>query len=291
MKKLGLFLFIMALIVSCSARQNATAVSNPKQANYIPYYLKVEQAKKLYTQKENQKCFELLDSLFNQFKPINTLFVDELEIYAELALERGKKDKLDAIVEILISDYGYDVADYEGELWENLRKQSQWSHGELKNKYLVFRKNLNVGLRDSIIEIFKKDQSIRRMTKDEKKIDSVDRINEPYIVHFIKRYGYPDFRLVGGNGNNETISPAYLSVLLKHLSLPGAMELEPILLDEVKKGKCPRDIYAGMLDVHTAVLKQETPYTYLGTYKDYKPTDKAATNRAREKIGLPAIPF
>lgn len=291
MKKIGLFLVIAALVISCTSQKNTAAVSNPNTHDYIAYYLEVEQAKKLYAQNEKQRCFQLLDSLFSKFKPINTLFVDELEIYAELALEFHKKDKLDQVVDVLVTDYGYDVAGYKGELWENIRKESQFSQEELKNKYLAFRKNLNVGLRDSILAVFQKDQSIRRMTKDFKQIDSVDRINEPHIVHWIKTYGYPTFKLVGGNGKDEVISPAHISVLLKHISLKSALELEPILLAEVKKGNCPRDIYAGMIDVHIAVLKESTPFTYFGTYKDFKPTDLTATNKARANIGLPGLQF
>ena len=288
MKKIGLFIALIILAASCIPKKSAVEIAPKKEADYIPYYLKMEEAKLLYAKKENRKCFELLDSLFNKYKPINTLFIDELEMYAELALEFNKKDKLDQIVSILIDDYGYNVAEYEGELWENLRKESKLPPGALKDKYVAFRKNLNTGLRDSIVDFFKKDQAVRK-TRNSIKIDSLDRMQEPYIISFIKRYGYPDFKLVGGNGKNEPISPAYMSVMLKHISLKGALELQPILLNEVRKGKCPRDIYAGMLDVHIAVAKEKTPFTYFGTYKDYKPADTAATNDARESIGLPGI--
>ncbi|MEC4048507.1 hypothetical protein OX284_003625 [Flavobacterium sp. SUN046] len=232
----------------------------------------------------------MLDSLFNHYKPINTLFIDELDKYCELALEFKKKEKLDEIVNILISDYGYNIADYKDDRWMKLKNNITFSQEELIDKYSIYKNNLNLNLRDSIISIFKKDQEIRK-TNNVKKIDSVDRIHEPYHIHFIKKYGFPNNKIVGGNGINDPISPAFMSVMLKHISLKGALELEPILLNEVKKGNCPPLFYAGMLDIHKVVLKEETPFVYFGTYSNNKPTDTTATNNAREKIGLPRKRF
>ncbi len=288
-----IILFFSILLISCNSNRKLSAVSDniiQKEVNYIPYYLKIDQAQQLYKKGEREKCFLMLDSLFNHYKPINSLFIDELEMYCELAIEYNKKDKLEKVVDILISDYGYNIAAYKDERWVKIKNNITFSQEELIEKYSFYRKNLNLNLRDSIISIFKKDQAIRK-TNNVKKIDSVDRIHEPYHIHFIKKYGYPYFKIVGGNDINDPIEPAFMSVMLKHISLKGALELQPILLNEVKKGNCPPLFYAGMLDLHKVVLKEETPFEYFGTYSNIKPTDTTATNNAREKIGLPRKRF
>lgn len=279
--------FSLFFLISC--KSNYTRIGD-KDSDYIPYYLKVDVANELFKKGKRKECFFLLDSLFEKYKPINTLFVDELDTYCQLALEFNKKDKLDKVVEILISDYGYNIAAYKDDKWLKIRENLKFSEDDLKYKYSVYESNLNINYRDSILSIFKKDQDIRK-TNDVHKIDSLDRVHEPYHISFIKRYGYPSFKIVGGNGKNDQISPAYMSVMLKHISLKGVLYLQPILLNEVKKGICPPIIYAGMLDVHKVVLKEETPFEYFGTYKNSIPSDTTATNNARETIGLPRKVF
>ena len=283
---------ITVLIISCTplAITHGTDSDHSIQKNYIPYYIKADLAKKLYEKGKRKESFLLLDSLFDKFKPINSLFVDELDFYCDLAVEFNKKDKLEEIVEILINDYGYNIAQYNDEKWMRVKNNIKFSQDELKSKYSQYQNNLNIELRDSIIGIFRKDQEIRK-TKSPHKIDSLDRLHEPYHINFIRKNGYPGFKKVGGNGINDPISPAYMSVMLKHISLEGALILEPILLQEVRKGNCPPVIYAGMLDVHKIVLKEDTPFPYYGTYSSSIPVDTTATNDAREKIGLPRMKF
>lgn len=286
------FIIILILFfVSCKTKidNNSKDLKVYKQ-NYIPYYLKVEKSKSFYLNNEPDKCFELLDSLFNIYKPVNTFSFDELELYCELAVKNNKTDKLNDYVDILVSNYGYDLANNKDSLWILIKKESKFSDYDLKLKYNNFLNGINHNLRDSIIEIFKEDQDVRK-TRNSFKIDSIDRINELKTVDIIKKYGYPTIKLIGGHGKDEKLSPATISVLLKHISYENVKQIQPLLLEEIKNGKCPPFVYAGMLDVRKIVAKEETDFEYFGTIKNVHPTDTTETNIARENIGLSKIKF
>jgi len=286
------FIIILILFfVSCKTKiENNSKDSKLYNQNYIPYYLNVEKAKFFYRNNEPDKCFELLDSLFTIYKPVNTFAFDELELYCELAIKKNNTSKIKDYVTILVSDYGYDLANNNDSLWTLIKKESKFSNNDLKLKYDNFLNGINHNLRDSIIEIFKEDQDVRK-TRNSTKIDSVDRINELKTVEIIKKYGYPTTKLIGGHGKDEKLSPATISVLLKHISYENVKQIQPLLLEEIKNGKCPPFVYAGMLDVRKIVAKEETDFEYFGTIKNVHPTDTTATNIARENIGLPKIKF
>ncbi|WNM19963.1 hypothetical protein [Flavobacterium capsici] len=291
MKKIIFVLMILfVFIFSCKTKENFLKNIEKNELNYIPYYLTVEKVKKLYQKKEYKKSFVLLDSLFNEYEPLNTITFDELELYCELSIRNNSTKKLNKFIPILVSDYGYDLGNYQDSLWVQIKKKTKYKNVDLKIKYTKFLNGINLKLRDSIIKIFEEDQKIRK-TRNTVKIDSVDKINELKVLKIIKEVGYPSMKLIGGHGKDEKLSPIVFSVLLKHMSYDNILQIEPILLNEVKKGKCPPFVYAEMLDARKVMAKENTRFEYFGTYKNIKPTDTAKTNKARLDIGLPTINY
>lgn len=282
---------IAMILITGSCRSKVVSHSNDFKIiskNYVPYFLTIEKAKKYYRKNEFDKSFHLLDSLFNIYEPVNTFSFDELELYCELAIKNSKTEKLNEYVEILVSDYGYDLANNKDSLWILIKKASKFSDDDLTKKYNIFLSEINQNLRDSIVQIFKEDQDVRK-TRNSAKIDSLDRINEFKTIAIIKKYGYPSIKLIGGHPKDELLSPATMSVLLKHISYENVKQIQPLLLEEIKNGKCPPFVYANMLDVRKIVAKEETEFEYFGTIKNVHPADTIATNIARENIGLPKI--
>lgn len=180
------------------------------------------------------------------------------------SIKYKKTNKINDCISILVSDYGFDLANNKDSLWVLIKKESKFKNHDLKIKYDNFLKGINQNVRDSIIAIFKSDIDIRK-TKNSTKIDSVDRINELKTVSIIKKYGCPTVKLIGGHSNDNELSGGALSVLLKHISYKYVKEIQPILFDEIKMGKCPPFVYAGMLDVRKVIRKEETDFTYFGT--------------------------
>lgn len=286
MKKI-FFLIIIVTLYFYSCKSNYTKVGDKNQ-NYVPYYLSVDKAKKAYDKGEHEKTFFLLDSLFNHYEPIQTLFINELDIYCELALKFKNKKKVKKIMYILVDEYGSNLSNYNNKFWPELKQFSGISDKKLKEKFNKFNSNINYNVRDSLTQMLFYDQKYR-IEKNIVKTDSIDKENEKKLRFIFKKYGYPTQKLIGGHIEGNEYKLSTLSVLLKHISLSFFNEIQPFLLDELKKGKCPPVIYGGMVDHKIVVDSDIIPFTYYATYRNVPPTDKKATNEARLKIGLPAI--
>lgn len=213
-----------------------------------------------------------------------------MEIYCDLALKFNKKGRIRKICKSLISNYGFEIENNNDSIWVLIKKEIKFSNKKFQTLRSNYEKKINLNFRDSLISLINKDKEDRiNNTKD--KIDSLDRLKESKIVNLIKRNGYPTYSKVGGYSKNDSYNPAYISVLLKHISLKRLLIIEPILLKELKKGNCPPIVYASMLDIRKMVAKEITPFEYYGTIKNIIPTDTIKTNNARENIGLPRLNF
>jgi hypothetical protein len=73
-----LFTCIITLLLSC--KSSYTRIGD-KNANYIPYYLKVNEADSLFLVGNYQKSHKILDSLFQKYEPANTDRFYEYGVY------------------------------------------------------------------------------------------------------------------------------------------------------------------------------------------------------------------
>lgn len=298
MRKSIILLFIgFGVIISCKTKNfkesKAVVVEQKREVNYIPYFLEIHKAKTLYDNGSLILCKNKLDSLFNLYEPKESLFINECSIYCEISdtLNIFDKNKMDKILGILVGQYGKDVFNYEkyGEKWRRIIIKSNLDEKKLRSMYTQFQKNINSGIRDTIGVLFERDQIFRNAKNfNEKKLDSIDKLNEPILINIIKKYGYPKEILVGIKDIKNPARDQRISVLLKHLSPISKKIIQPILLEELKNGDCPPFIYAGFLD-HSRVIQQDLSFPYYGTYSNVSINDTAVVNKNRLSIGLPKL--
>ncbi len=105
-------LIFTIILISCNSNKKLNAISskeNQKEVNYIPYYLKIYEAKELYESKEYEKSYNLLDSLFRYYQPIETPTVYEMDIYCELSkkLKKYNNEILKSILKTETVKYAY----------------------------------------------------------------------------------------------------------------------------------------------------------------------------------------
>ena len=91
-----------------SCKSNFTSIGD-KNANYIPYYLKVYEADSLYLLGNYKQSYEILDSLFKKFEPINMPVYFEYEQYIKLAYNFNRQTKKD--IRKLSECYNYNLMD------------------------------------------------------------------------------------------------------------------------------------------------------------------------------------
>ena len=301
MRKSIILLFIgFVIISSCKTKSfqesKIVAIEAQEEVNYIPYYLKVYEAKKYYDFKEYNKSFIILDSLFKHFEPIETPTVYEMDIYCELAviLEKYNINVLKKVLRTKVLKYGRKpyLNDDLDSFWKKVIIYSNYKKSDFEKFHNEYLSNINYGLKDTIVEVYKRDQLYRKKSDyNTAKFDSIDKINSKIILAVIKKHGYPRENLIGGLETSNPAKPNYLSTALMHLDFDiYKLELDSLLFNEVKKGNlCPLD-YAMMNDrIYVANKDKMSNYVYFGTYKNIKIQDTLKTNNARKLIGLPSL--
>ena len=147
-----LVILILILVLGC-----ATAIQTPKEVfktsneevNYIPYYLKVYEADSLYIIGNYQRSFEILDSLFQKYEPLNQDIWYEMETYVNAAYKTNQIEKIKPILSNLIKNWGFNYYN----LNEDIKKLNLISEIEINELETKYHSKINWNLRDSIIQM------------------------------------------------------------------------------------------------------------------------------------------
>lgn len=280
------FFVMMLLLINCNRKNYAS-----KEINYIPYYLKVYEADSLYITGNYERSFEILDSLFKEYEPINTTY--ELTTYIKAAYQTENYHKLKSYFELLINTWGFKQSQIE---YDSILKLS-WDKAGLTEKEvqkleLEYRKKINWELRDTLSKMHNIDQQFR----GKKGEDSLDLIHYKKLNKIFKEHGYPDFGLVG----NPTIDEnSDLGIYFIHIS----MDLNPteydslknFILKSISEGKATPDKIAWLEDIKAFYKNQNSIYGTFGTNESWGDKmikiDTVTINQNRKRVGLPSLQY
>lgn len=291
MKKVIVSLIISALIVSsCKISKDVENVKVIKEVNYIPYYLKVYEADSLYLTRNYVRSFNILDSLFKVFTPVNSYKVDEFATYCKLKILLNKKS-IEKDFSLLISKYGYN------KIWidsDSILRSYLVSNNKLNENYFYLRKKylnqIDLELRKKIELLVIDDQKYRiekKTIQTQKLRKQTDSINEISLVQIFNTYGYPNADKIG----NYTIDEKNISidVLLYHTSTSKNKDyfLNKVL-EYVKYGKADPEVYAIMVDRLNMFTNETQVY---GTYQSNLKESITEVNKERRTIGLPSLNY
>lgn len=270
---------ILISIVSCQKKNECNYIEN--------YYQKVYLAEEAYYKEDYQKVFEQMSEAEKSCEVLNQRGIYEMLKYAESSARIGKKDKaLQLIRQLLLNGYEIDQL-ANNEAFQNLVGLKEWSQLEkdyqsLHNEYL---NSIDLELREKIAEMKRIDQMFRQRGEyDQQKSDSIDAINEPELKRIIKKYGYPDERIIGGfKIDNQPVDPG---ILLFHFDDYGywTKKLEEL----IEKGEAPPQSLGNFVDSYQRRVPEQKKYIY-GIYdnvgeesiKEYEKLDER-----RVSIGL-----
>ncbi|MCJ7934790.1 MAG: hypothetical protein MUW56_14465 [Chryseobacterium sp.] len=266
-----------------------------KEVNYIPYYLEVYQADSLSIIGKNQEAFEKLDKLFKVYEPLNQINYEEYKNYLTLSYLTDHKSSLKENTLFFIKRFGYPynrsrndsimgLIFKENEIDENLVA--------LENNKLL--KKINTGLRDTLADIYKKDQYYRMNISDPVKMDSIDQVNEKILVRIFKKYGVPDEKLIGTFYMNSGDSSYANSFYIPLLHTKDSIRLHyfiPILKKAVAEGKFSPTSYANMIDQYYLYGNKKQMYgSYLNRDYTIAPVqNEKQLDSLRKSIGLPSV--
>ena|GEM_PF-745213 len=282
----------------CSGSKQITVAKNTeieKEVNYIPYYLKTYEAKDLFEQGNYEKSFEILDSLFKKYEPLNQFMVLEYNIYLKSAYLSSNYQIFPEAVAKGIEDYGLSDFLFENDTLLGLvfqySKIDSNQYNDYWNKYVS---KLNLTLRDTIIEMKARDQYNGRKDYDKPEgkriLDSIDSINENLLIYIFEKYGYPDESLVGNMEFSMKRDESPFSTQISHVLLHTRDSIRqayflPKIWEFVKKGKASPISYAKMVD--QVEMDHKRPPMY-GKVRNEVTKDNRKDS-LRKSIGLPPI--
>lgn len=207
MKKTVILLGIMlTALVSCKSSYTKIGDEN---ANYIPYYLKVYEADSLFIVGDYERSYEILDSLFKKYEPVEMEGYYEYSSYVFSAVLSRKNKNLKKLAKTgYINNGGLNTQQVAVLLKLDSINYIIGLDNKKIDKYKeIYNKNINWKLRKKIDRMSEEDQAIRQGDNiDTNKLSELANIHEKMIVEIFDKYGYPSTKKTGfGKGDLHAI--------------------------------------------------------------------------------------
>lgn len=289
----------LILMFCCSGSKQVVLQEETKEVNYIPYYLKVYEADSLYLTGNHGRSFEILDSLFKDYEPLNQLGIYEMQTYVKTAFLTGHYDVIKPTFKTLIDTWGYDPSYIE---YDSIMFNAWHEKGLRDDEIVVWQENykekINWTLRDTLIAMHKADQLYRGKDRDKviKREDSVDLVHIDLLKYIFKKYGYPSFKLVGSPTYKEKID---LGGIFNHISdnidENDYEYFRNELLKFLKQGIPVQHQITMMVDKREYDRQRKTVYGIFGIHESFGDRvvkfDTIEINKNRKLIGLSSIQY
>jgi hypothetical protein len=276
------------IIVLCfftfSCKSTYTRIGS-KEANYIPYYLKVYEADSLYIVKDYKRSYKILDSLFKKFEPVNTHIYYEVINYMKLKVILNKRISRRE-TENWILNYGVTLSRLENDsilnLYYSKDEKLKKDYPKLREKFIS---SIHLDLREEIVKMIEQDQFYRKKDYQENidKQEEIDAKNAKRYIEIFNQYGYPSARVIG----DYSIDKRMISedAILLHTNDEERINyFLPKILEFIKKGEARPMIYANMYDQFYLYNGEKQ---YYGSYTNKVDIPITEINRRRKTIGLP----
>ena len=247
MKKI-VFLIVVVSLSLFSCKSNYTKIGD-KNANYIPYYLKVYEADSLNLVGDYKRSNEILDSLFKKFEPINQQSYSEYITFMKNKIVLNDFKNIDKILKKSIQVYGF-RPEYcaKDSLISIAVKKSNFDEKDLNDFYDIYVKSLNLSYRFAINRMIENDQRVRlAVPKNKEEWERVDKENAESIRMLIEKYGYPSLKKVGRYDYNN--KSANVDILFLHATKEARESyILDLMLASVIKGECEPSDFATVYD-------------------------------------------
>ncbi len=274
---------------------NYIRFSTTKKVNYILYYLEVYKADSLSAIGKNVEAFEKLDKLFKNYEPLNEINYEEYKNYLKLSYLTNNKSNIKENTIFFIKKYGYPYRRAKNDSIMSLIFKEYGideNFVNIENNKLL--KKINVGLRDTLVNIYKKDQYYRVNVDNFEKIDSIDKVHEKLLVKIFKKYGVPDWKLLGSMYTNSEDYSYANNFHIPLLHTRDSIRLNyfiPLLKRAVMQGKFSPTNYANMIDQYYLYKDKKQLYgSYLGPDYNIAPVqNEKKLDSLRKSIGLPTV--
>lgn len=301
MKKIIALLFLgFTMMISCKSKilERNVSINEKKEVNYIPYYLKVNEADSLSLVGDYKKSHHILDSLFKKFEPLNLSFCNEYIIYLSNKIRLNDFDEIDIVLKKAIQDFGLSVEYCANDsLIKIAMKKAKFTKQDLNGFYDNYIKSLNLEYRYAIEKMIENDQRVRlAVPRNNDEWEKVDTENAETIKLLLAKYGYPSVKKIGGyNFNNKSCN---IKTLFLHASKEARESyILDLMLESVKKGECEPYDFAVVYDKYLMVTGKYGDKVLYGEMRNPKKSiDELVVNpkkidSIRRSIGLEHLEY
>jgi len=229
-KTVIVFSIILLALVSC--KSSYTKIGD-KNANYIPYYLKVYETDSLFIVGDYQRSYEILDSLFKKYEPIEMEGYYEYSNYVFSAVLSDNTQNIKKIAKKGYINNG-DLSAIQVSVLKKLDSINTvigLDKKEIEKYKQIYSKNINWKLREQIHKMSDEDQAIRQVDKiDMTQLADLTRVHEKMIKEIFEKHGYPNTKKIGFEENLRAVflhtdpveyKPNYLLPKLKEYTIKG----------------------------------------------------------------------
>jgi hypothetical protein len=281
-----LFLLCLTTFFFGCRKKDTVAKEVKQTVNYIPYYLKVVEADSLFQIRNYQKSYAILDNLFKRYKPIQTEEYWEYSTYIASAVMTGHTENINKMMKKSITDFGnFSICHRDADqLYDTLIKVSKFTESDFVDLTKVYSKKINLSLRKKIEIMLTEDQSVRIPKLNYEGMKHFEEKHKKQIEEIISKYGYPSYQVIGHNGY-DTNQPIHFYPIFLHQSIEIKDRYLPMLLDNLKKGKCSPYEYAFIFD--KAYIEKNNNKGYYGVISEYRLDYPKKIDSIRKSIGLP----
>ena len=235
---------VLVFIISC--KSNYTHIGD-KNANYIPYYLKVYEADSLFLVNDYEGSYEILDKLFKKYEPINIQGYYEYGNYLSSAVMCGKTKNINNKIKKSFTDFGGILISHTNspKLKDSVLSFSKFSKEEFNSFEQIYLSKINIELRIKIELMVKEDQRARIDMKNDS-MDFFQKQHKKELDDIFLKYGYPNLKTIGSD--NYFNNSADLSLILIHQDVSDKELFLKVMLENLKKGNCMPSEYAVVFD-------------------------------------------
>lgn len=285
------YIYSILLVFSLISCKSSYMKIGDKNANYIPYYLKVYEADSLYYSGNYSEYRKQMKNLFKYFEPINISRYNEYEKYLKSLIILDKNKNYERELLILIVDFGYKQKSILNDsILAYVLKNNKYSVKHLTDLEDKYEYSLNKDLIQKLKKLEFDDEEIRErqgLTFEQREplMKQVDKKNDSIIKNYIITNGFPSKKVIGDFS---------LGLLFNHFSYNGSYDFyKETLPSFIKNGTCNPSNYAALIDRWYLMNKSE-PFYFMTWFDKIKTIENDSEkikeiNSRRKKIGLPSI--
>lgn len=271
-----------------SCKSSYTKIGH-KNANYIPYFQKMYEADSLLLTENYQRSYEILDSLFKKYEPVNSENEYFTYVTCKIVLDKSEKQIKKDFLYLLENFGNHDIYITLGnEKVKNVVTKTDTFGIDTKKALAKYNKRIDTPLRNLVLSMTKKDKQVRVPEPNFERVRIVNKENTKILDSLFKINKFPSQR-IAGEANKDGEDTDLGAVMIHTDQAYKERFLMEKVYDLLKKGQITPETYSGIYDRYNLFVNDELYYS--ANIKKASSEEKKLKNKRRKAIGLYSLDY